>query len=195
MASRGQTETSKLKINIEEQLNRLLSQLQDLEELKEEISEEEYNESKKDTLEQMKEFEQSLKKMMSGDMTLVSELGSVQLAIQAAVSNAFKTPEVIKLFAKKDQSSLRNKLANVQRDAKLGKISKDNYIDLSVEILVALKKLNFVLSPDEEHFLEQNKSRLMSDFEQTSQTNIGQDTKENILSTAANQIKSAATKK
>ncbi|KAN0038837.1 hypothetical protein ACTA71_001029 [Dictyostelium dimigraforme] len=193
MASRGKTETNKLKVNIEEQLNRLLTQLQDIEELKEDISQEEYDETKKDTLEQMKEFEQSLKKMMSGDMTLVSELGGVQLAIQAAVSQAFKTPEVIKLFAKKDQNSLRTKLGSIQRDVQLGKISKDAYIDQSVEILAALKKLDFVLSPEEEAFLEKHKSRSMSEFEKVS-SNIGQGTKENILSSAASQIKNASNK-
>ncbi|EGG22527.1 Zinc finger protein [Cavenderia fasciculata] len=193
MASRGQSETSKLKTNIEEQLNRLLSQLQDLEELREDLSQEEYDETKKETLEQMKEFEQSLNKMMRGDMTLVSEFGSVQLAIQAAVSQAFKTPEVIKLFAKKDQGQLRNKLSNIQRDVKLAKISKDSYIDQSIEILYALKKLGFAISPEEENFLEQHKSRVMGDFEKVS-GNIGQGTKDNLMSNAATQIQKAAGK-
>ncbi|EGC30735.1 hypothetical protein DICPUDRAFT_157489 [Dictyostelium purpureum] len=192
MASRGQIETSKLKNNIEEQLNRLLAQLEDIEELKDDISQEEYDETKEDTLNQMKEFEQSLKKMMSGDMTLVSELGSLQLALQATISQAFKTPEVIKLFAKKDQGSLRTKLGNIQRDVKLGKVSKDEYIDQSVEILSALKKLGFAISPEEEHFLETHKSRLMSEFEKVSNSNVGQGTKENILSSAASQIKNAS---
>ncbi|EFA86633.1 leucine zipper containing protein [Heterostelium album PN500] len=194
MASRGQSETSRLKANIEEQLNRLLSQLQDLEELRADISDEEYVTMKKDTLDQMKEFEQSLQKMLKGDMTLVSEFGSVQLAIQAAVSEAFHTPEVIKLFAKKDQGQLRNKLANIQRDVKLGKLSKDSYIDQSLEILVALKKLGFTLSPEEENFLEQHKSRSMSDFEKAS-SNIAQGTQANILSSAATQIQKASNTK
>ena len=34
-----------------------------------------------------------LNAMMAGDMTLVSELNSMQLAIQAAVSQSFKTPD------------------------------------------------------------------------------------------------------
>eukprot|EP01133_Synstelium_polycarpum_P019803 gene19803-23718_t len=168
MASRGQTETSRLKANIEEQLNRLLSQLQDLDELRADISEEEYNEGKKDTLDQMKEFEQSLKKLLSGDMTLVSELGSVQLAIQAAVSEAFKTPEILKMFAKKDQGQLRNRLASIQMNFKLGKVAKDSFIDQSIEILYALKKLGFELTGEEESFLEKHKSSLMSDFEKAS---------------------------
>ena len=42
MANRGQAETEKLRSNIEDQLNRLLSQLEDLEELKEDLDEDEY---------------------------------------------------------------------------------------------------------------------------------------------------------
>lgn len=42
MANRGQAETEKLRSNVEDQLNRLLSQLEDLEELKEELDEDEY---------------------------------------------------------------------------------------------------------------------------------------------------------
>lgn len=85
MTSRGASETSKLRTNIEDQLNRLLAQLQDLETLRADIDEDEYDSVKKDTLDQLKEFEVSLKKMMAGDMTLVSELGGVQLVCNTTV--------------------------------------------------------------------------------------------------------------
>jgi hypothetical protein len=42
-------------------------------------------------------------------MTLVSELGGMRLAIQGAISEAFKTPEVIKMFANKQPAQLRMK--------------------------------------------------------------------------------------
>ncbi|XP_027699775.1 protein LZIC isoform X2 [Vombatus ursinus] len=79
MASRGKTETSKLKQNLEEQLDRLMQQLQDLEECREELEADEYEETKKETLEQLGEFNDSLKKIMSGNMTLVDELSGMQL--------------------------------------------------------------------------------------------------------------------
>lgn len=136
-ASRGKQETEKLKTNVEDQLNRLLAQLQDLEEGKEFLDEDEYESTKADTLQQLKEFETTLKKMIAGDMSLVDSLGNVQLvispfhafvhfgliralpfpspkAIQAAVSQAFKTPEVIKLFARKEPRLLRSKLVSIQ---------------------------------------------------------------------------------
>jgi hypothetical protein len=43
LAHSGKVESDKLKSNIEDQLNRLLSQLEDLEDLRAELDEEEYN--------------------------------------------------------------------------------------------------------------------------------------------------------
>jgi hypothetical protein len=46
-------------------------------------------------------------------MTLIDSLNSMQLAIQAAISSAFKTPEVIRLFAKKQPDQLRIRMSQV----------------------------------------------------------------------------------
>jgi len=130
MASRGKQETAKLQANIQDQLNRLITQLQDLEEMREELEPEEYRETKKETLQQMREFQAFLRKTAAGNLSLVNDLGSIQLvsyfllqgplrpalsppphkAIQAAVSEAFHTPEVIGLFAKKQPGQLRTRL-------------------------------------------------------------------------------------
>lgn len=82
MASRGQSETSKLRERLEEQLDRLVAQLSDLEECRTELDADEYEETKADTLEQLREFQQSLARIVSGDMTLVDQLSGMQLAIQ-----------------------------------------------------------------------------------------------------------------
>ena len=86
----------------------------------------------------LKEFQVFLDRAIGGDMTLVDEFGSAQLvltrggtrvfggqcapqlcmsltqAIQAAVSQAFKTPEVIRLFATKQPQQLRSRLGQLQ---------------------------------------------------------------------------------
>lgn len=103
----GAQETAKLKANVEDQLNRLMAQLQDLEEMKSDLDAAEYAQTKRDTLEQLAEFEASLKKMMGGNMTLVTELGAYQLALQAAVRGAF-SPEVAKMFAKRQPGTRAN---------------------------------------------------------------------------------------
>ncbi|XP_041129560.1 protein LZIC [Polyodon spathula] len=168
MASRGKTETSKLKQNLEEQLDRLMQQLQDLDECREELDEEEYEETKKETLEQLNEFSKSLNKIMSGDMTLVDELSGMQLAIQAAISQAFKTPEVIRMFAKKQPGQLRTRLAEMDRDVMVGKLPRSVYTLQKVEILTALRKLGEKLASEDESFLSANASATLSHFEKVS---------------------------
>ena len=149
MSSRGITETGKLQGNLEEQLSRLVSQLEDLEENRSvvllfvselilfhrnELDDEEYEETKKETFEQLDEFGKSLERMKMGNVTLIDNLNAMQLvintwflmgsivvlicellsqAIQAAISEAFKTPEVIRMFAKKQPDQLRVKLDQV----------------------------------------------------------------------------------
>jgi len=83
----------------------------------------EYMETRAETLEQLKEFQSSLSKLAAGDLSLTDYFVSIQLAIQAAVSEVFHTPEVIRMFAKKQPEQLRLRLATIQRDVKLGKLS------------------------------------------------------------------------
>lgn len=88
----------KLRENIQSQLVRLTNQLADLEEMKDDLEPEEYEETKKDTMKQLEEFQQSLAKMSEGNISLIDELTHVRLAIQAAISAAFKTPEGLVIF-------------------------------------------------------------------------------------------------
>uniref|UniRef100_A0A5F8HH43 Protein LZIC n=2 Tax=Monodelphis domestica TaxID=13616 RepID=A0A5F8HH43_MONDO len=188
MASRGKTETSKLKQNLEEQLDRLMQQLQDLEECREELETDEYEETKKETLEQLSEFNDSLKKIMSGNMTLVDELSGMQLAIQAAISQAFKTPEVIRLFAKKQPGQLRTRLAEMDRDLMVGKLERDIYTQQKLEILTALRKLGEKLTSDDEAFLSTNAGAALSQFEKVS-TDLGSGDK--VLALASFEVEKA----
>ncbi|XP_065842669.1 protein LZIC-like [Oscarella lobularis] len=108
----------KTKQNLEEQLDRLVAQLSDLEEAKEDLDEDEYKETKEETLEQLKEFNESLKKMSAGNMTLIDDLSRMRLAIQAAISDAFQTPEVIRLFAKRQPGQLRQRLSDTSLETR-----------------------------------------------------------------------------
>jgi len=47
--------------------------------INETLDETDYQECKEDTMEQLREFNESLQRMISGDMTLVDELGAMQL--------------------------------------------------------------------------------------------------------------------
>ena len=170
MLSRGQFETEKLHHKLEAQLDRLVNQLSDLEECKEDLDKNEYEETKQETLDQLREFEISLKKMIEGNITLVDEFNGIQIAIQAAISEAFKTPEVIQMFAKKQPEQLRQKLSQLQQGKSLGKPSKLVYQQQVVEILSALKKLGEALTASEEDFLKKNASASLYQFALVSDT-------------------------
>ena len=95
------------------------------------------------------EFDATLKRMLDGDMTLVSALGQVKLAAAAAVASAFKTPEVIRAFAAREPAALRGRLAALNEDARLGRMTAAAAKTAAIEIILALKKLGEVLTPDE----------------------------------------------
>ena len=100
----------------------------------------------------------------------VRQLGGMKLAIQAAVSQAFKTPEVIKLFALAQPAQLRHKLEQVQRDKRLGKLAKQVAEEQELEVLAALRRLGDPLSAEEQAFLQSNMTAAMAAFEAVSAT-------------------------
>lgn len=152
--SRGDVETSKLRSNIEDHLNRLLTQLSDLEEMKDDLDDDEYEQTRKETMDQLQEFEVSLQKILEGNITLVSDIGSVQLRIQDAIRLSFKSADVTKLFVQKENGALRRKLASLDEDKRLSRISTEQYEEISYEIIIALDKLGEELSINEKALLD-----------------------------------------
>ena len=165
---KGVEETKKLLQNVNEQVNRLMQQLADLEESRDDFEEEEYQEEKEETIKQLKEFQDTLSKVRQGDeegeFTLVDQISKAQLAIQAAVREAFKTPEVIKMFAHKQPVCLRNAFADLQEKHRLGKIEKELFISGCLEILIALKSLGEQLNEDEDAFLNEHASDMLQEL-------------------------------
>lgn len=187
MASRGTAETAKLRENIESQLTRLLTQLQDLEELKAELDPSEYVSMKQETLAEMRDFEAQLERWKSGDLSLVDRINAIQLAMQQAVSQAFRTPEVIKLFAAKQPQQLRNRLSDLERDRRLGKVTEEMFVSARLEVLTALSKLDAELSPEEREALVEGStagSRLQANPD-------AEVSREGVLSLAQHQIRNS----
>eukprot|EP01129_Flabellula_baltica_P002453 TRINITY_DN12265_c0_g1_i1.p1 TRINITY_DN12265_c0_g1~~TRINITY_DN12265_c0_g1_i1.p1 ORF type:complete len:195 (+),score=56.54 TRINITY_DN12265_c0_g1_i1:242-826(+) len=188
---RGLEETEILKGNLESQIERLIEQLQDLDTEREMFTPEEIQEMREDTIEEMKEMELNLETLMSGNMTLMSELSTLRLTMQLTVSEAFKTPEVIKMFAKQDNGQLRNKLESLKVDVKLGKVTKEAYNAQAVEILSALKKLGDKLSEREENFLSTKMTPSLAEFESNENNTLTGQASESVLRVAAKNIKHA----
>lgn len=169
MSSHGKLQTEKLRKNLEAQLDRLVQQLEDIEENRNSLDAAAYEEAMQLTKEDLQEFNESLQRMISGDTTLVDQLGAIQLAIQAAISEAFKTPAVIRMFGKRETSQLRERLAQIDCGVKLGKLSKEVSDHQRAEVLNALRQLGEKLEPQELQLLEK---LMLSNIDTTSYVQV-----------------------
>ncbi|KAM3722203.1 Protein LZIC [Dirofilaria immitis] len=76
------------------------------------------------------------------------------MAVQSAISEAFKTPEIVAIFARKEPALLRQKLMQIETERILRKISNEAFKAKKLEILCALYKLNDHLSNEERIIIE-----------------------------------------
>jgi len=191
LTAKGKAETQILRENINDQLNRLFTQLEDLEELKEEFSAAEYAETRSETLNQLSDFQAFLSASMKGDLTLINEFGAASLAIQAAVSQAFKTPEVIRLFAQRQPEQLRQRLATLQSMYRMKKISLESVSRQSVEILIALKKMGVELTEEEAATLDKYGGSAVSQLEDIGSGGVDDTQQQSLISQAKAHISHA----
>ena len=61
----------------------------------------------------------------------------------------------------------------LQRDVKIDKLSQDSYVEQTLEILAALRKLGDTLQPDEEAFLASHATDSLRLFEKVDQEQLG----------------------
>ncbi|KAK0393101.1 hypothetical protein QR680_000055 [Steinernema hermaphroditum] len=158
-------ENQRLISNVHEQLDRLARQLRDIEIEKASMNEEDYREMRTDTIDQLKDLSMTLERIQSGDMSVFDQITTTRLAIRAAVSQAFKTPEIIMLFVKKEPPVLRLKLENLESDFRLKRVDEDVYKERKYEILLALQKLGDELRSEEDQFLRDHVSFSPDDLE------------------------------
>ncbi len=182
-AAKAPRDDARFREQIEAQMARLLQQISDLEEFKADLEKDEYEETLADTKAQLREFKEALDKITEGDVTLMDALGRMRQAIQAAISDAFKTPEVVAMFMKKDQGQLRQRLQTLDTSLKLRKMSPETHNEQKVEVLTALQRLGEPLSPAEEEVLVADSKRAMRNFERAN-NEIGQNAKDGLLNLA-----------
>ena len=94
-------QTDVLKNNLHTQLDRLLEQLTDLDQTKDDMDVSEYNEARQDTVDQLEDFSKSLEKMKSGGggISLLDEVQRIQNVWFNPLSNKVTTNNpVIFLF-------------------------------------------------------------------------------------------------
>lgn len=176
MSSKGTEETEMLKSNLNDQLQRLLLQLKDIEECKDELDAEDYEETKADTIEQLQELNERISKMMAGDITLVDHFSAMQMATASAIGAASGAKQ---LFAKQQPEQLKQRLQQLDADLKLGHLDPDTVKRKKVEILTALRQMGEKLSAADLQLIaqlgKQTENRQQAAFLHiTNQTEVGE---------------------
>ena len=101
-------------------------------------------------------------------MLFVSSVASVVPGPAAA--QAFKTPDIIRLFARKQPAVLRRRLGEVEREGALGRLDAALVVQQKLEILGALAKLGEQLDPAELAFFEAESDSSLRQFSAVSET-------------------------
>lgn len=141
-------------------------------------------------MEELKNFQESLKEMTEGEMDLISDLSRIQLTIRDTIKSDSAATEVIKMFAFKHPEKLRMRLENLKRDHKLKKITDEFFNSKASEILVSLRKLGAKLDDEESDMIDKNK-KLKELFDKASDS-ISSDVESDVLKVAKGSIKNSS---
>jgi hypothetical protein len=93
--------------------------------LSDELSAEEFEAMKEETLEQIKEFSDSLTRMNKGDLSIDTKISQMREEIRAAIANSFNTIEMIKMFGLQNANELERQLLDIDEEYKLKRITLD----------------------------------------------------------------------
>merc|ERR1712141_680235 len=135
-----------LQTKAEQQFNRLMEELSDLESLKNDLDSNEYEEMKNEILEQLEEFKKFKENPLLKDSNKVNN----------DVGFGLKTPEILQMFTNKSTDGLRQKLTELERDIKV-----ENDM-AKTEILKALLKLNQITENEKKILIQLNNPDLLS---------------------------------
>lgn len=139
--------------------NRLLTQLRDLEDMKADLEEDEYQQLRGETLDQLKDFEASLERTVGasggadGPNPLMDDVEKARRAVQETIRSAVASSGAKESFAKKESVALRGRLASLQESLRLGSLSPEVFEIERRSILTALQAMGEQLTDLERGYL------------------------------------------
>lgn len=155
----------KLLKNVIDEINRLNSQLEDLETYKDDFSPEEAEEIRKDTLEHLKETTKRLEKMKAGQLSIYSEVEKAEMMLNKVMFSKYKMNDLITLFLNAETNSLRNKMQFLKGQFELNQISQQEYYAAAISLLEIISK-NTELNEEEKKLYDNIKKNNMSLLEE-----------------------------
>lgn len=132
---------SKLKLieNLENQLFRLVDQVKDLADCKEEVSPGEFSLMKEEIVEQSQQFSQNLNRYHNTDIVLRCKLFELKLALRKAIGDLFDSYEMQKIFGIHDEKLLQQ-VMKLEEELKMKLIDQSSFINQKSILLEKVKE-------------------------------------------------------
>lgn len=132
---------SKLKLveNLENQLFRLVDQVKDLKDCKEELSSGEFSLIKEEIVDESQQFSQNLNRLHISDMGLRSKFFDLKLALRKAIGDMFNNYEMQKIFGAHDEILLQQ-VIKLEEELNMKLIDQSSFVNKKSMLLEKMKE-------------------------------------------------------
>merc|ERR1712032_1374483 len=150
--------------NVMGEIQRLNEQLADLETFADEITEEEKEEIKKETLDQLINNNKILDKMKAGDLKTSTELEDARKKLDEVLLANYNIKDILNMHSTNQANLLRASIKRLASDLYLKKISQNEYDSSICKVLEALEKVS-ELNKEENELYDSIKNKMMTKYE------------------------------
>ncbi|KAL5281394.1 hypothetical protein ACFFRR_005035 [Megaselia abdita] len=130
---------TKLIENLENQLFRLVDQVKDLKDCKEELSSDEFGLIKDDIVDQSQQFNENINRFHLRDIVLNSRFFEFKLTLRKAIGDIFNSYEMQKIFGAHDEK-LFQQVIKLEEELKMKLIDQSSFMNKKSMILVKLQE-------------------------------------------------------
>lgn len=122
----------------ENRLFRLVDQVKDLKECREELSSNEFSLIKDEIVEQSQEFSQHINRLQIDDLLLNKKIIELKLSLRKAIGSIFSHQEIMTVFGPQDEKLLQQ-LLKLEEDYKMKLIDDSAFTSKQMDLLVKLQ--------------------------------------------------------
>ena len=156
---------SKLLKNVLDEINRLNNTLIDLETYKDELTEEEIEETKAKTLKELFETQKILEKMKTGELTTNTERDNARKKMLEIIGRNYSVKDLVNKYLTTETEGLREKLKALIHLKEMKKVSDQEFNSNALSILQIISK-NTKLNDEEQKLYNQISNNNLSNFQE-----------------------------
>ena len=156
---------SKLLKNMLDEIDRLNNTLKDLETYKDELTEEEIEEQRAQTLKDLFETQKILEKMRTGELTTNNEIDKAKMKMLEVTGRNFSVKDLLSMYKTTETEGLREKLKALIYLKDMKKVTEQEFNSNVLQILQIISK-NTKLNDEEQQLYNRISKGNLSNFQE-----------------------------